>query len=98
MTADEDLQAGQGLFGITTAAELVGLDAQSLRLYEKRGLLEPGRTPGGTRRYSTDDVARLRRITALMSSGINIAGVAAILELEAVNADLRAQIEQLRTS
>jgi MerR family transcriptional regulator/heat shock protein HspR len=82
---------GRGVFGISVAAELVGLDPQSLRLYERRGLLEPDRTGGGTRRYSAHDLDRLRRIAALLAAGLNLAGIAMVLELEADNALLRSQ-------
>ena len=81
---------GRGVFGISVAAQMVGMDPQSLRLYERRGLLQPDRTPGGTRRYSTDDVARLGRIGELLEAGLNLAGVAAVLGLEADNAELAA--------
>ena len=60
--------ADRGVYGISVAAELVGLEAQSLRLYEARGLLTPDRTGGGTRRYSANDLLRLRRIADLMAS------------------------------
>ncbi|KAE8765041.1 MerR family transcriptional regulator [Georgenia thermotolerans] len=80
----------RGVFGISVAAEMVGMDPQSLRLYERRGLLQPDRTPGGTRRYSADDVARLGRIGELLEAGLNLAGVAAVLGLEADNAELAA--------
>lgn len=79
----------QGVFGISVAADMVGLDPQSLRLYERRGLLAPSRTPGGTRLYSQDDVARLRRIAELLEQGVNLAGIAKILELQDDNARLR---------
>src|SRR5512132_1228236 len=69
----------RGGYGIAVAAELVGMDPQSLRLYERRGLLEPARTDGGTRRYSSDDVDRLRRITELLAAGLNLAGIARVL-------------------
>ena len=82
-----------GVYGISVAAELVGLDPQSLRLYERRGLLEPDRTPGGTRRYSPDDLDRLSRIGELLDDGLNLAGVAAVLDLEADNARLRAELD-----
>lgn len=78
----------QGLFGISVAAELVGMAPQSLRMYEDRGLLEPSRTEGGTRRYSYDDLDRLRRINELLAAGLNLAGVAMVLDLEEQNADL----------
>lgn len=81
--------ADHGVYGITTAAELSGAPSQSLRLWERHGLLAPARTDGGTRRYSADDVDRIRRITALVATGVNIAGIARILELEDDNAALR---------
>ena len=72
-----------GVFGISVAAAMVGTAPQNLRLYERRGLLEPDRTPGGTRLYSHDDVDRLRRIVSLLNDdGLNLAGVAMVLELE----------------
>jgi MerR family transcriptional regulator, heat shock protein HspR len=82
---------GRGVYGISVAAELVGMGAQTLRLYETRGLLEPSRSDGGTRRYSEDDLTRLRRIGQLVEDGLNLAGVAAVLGLEAENALLRAE-------
>ena len=81
----------QGVYGISTAAELVGMGVQNLRLYEARGLLEPDRTEGGTRRYSADDLARLRRISDLLGAGLNLAGIAMVLDLEAENTALRAR-------
>jgi MerR family transcriptional regulator, heat shock protein HspR len=84
----------RGVYGISVAAELVGLGEHTLRLYERKGLLEPHRTPAGTRRYSDDDLARLRRIAELLAGGLNLAGVALVLELEADNARLRADLEQ----
>lgn len=81
----------RGVFGMSVAAELVGLDAQSLRLYERRGLVRPDRTPGGTRRYSPDDLERLRRIKDLLAAGLNLAGIAMVIDLEADNDLLRAQ-------
>ena len=88
------LDPAQGVFGISVAAELVGLDPQSLRLYERRGLLEPARTDGGTRRYSADDLDRLRRISELLDAGLNLAGIALVLDLEADNARLRAERDE----
>ena len=79
----------RGLYGITTAAELAGLGAQMLRAYEARGLLTPDRTDGGTRRYSTNDVDRLRRIRDLLDAGLNLAGIAMVLDLQDENTDLR---------
>jgi len=87
-----------GVYGITVAAELTGMSVQALRLYERKGLLEPTRTGGGTRRYSDTDIARLRRIGQLINDGINLTGIARILGLEADNAGLRTRNADLRTS
>src|SRR6476620_589638 len=81
----------RGVYGVSIAAELVGMGAQNLRLYEARGLLEPARTEGGTRRYSADDLDRLRRISDLLGAGLNLAGIAMVLALEAENTALRAR-------
>lgn len=83
----------RGVYGISVAAELTGLGVQTLRLYERRGLLSPDRTDGGTRLYSSDDLDRLRRITDLLESGLNLAGIALVLQLEEENAALRAQLD-----
>ena len=85
-----------GVFGISVAAELVGTGVQNLRAYERAGLLEPRRTPGGTRLYSPDDIERLRRIATLLDAGLNLSGVAMVLDLELENALLRAQIADNR--
>jgi DNA-binding transcriptional MerR regulator len=87
-----------GVYGISVAAELSGVAVQSLRLYERYGLLRPARSDGGTRRYSADDLARLRRISELVDSGVNLAGVARILSLEDDNATLSATNTDLRSS
>jgi MerR family transcriptional regulator, heat shock protein HspR len=87
-----------GVYSISVAAELSGIAVQSLRLYERFGLLTPGRSDGGTRRYSSDDLARLRRITALADAGINLAGIARILDLEDDNATLSETNTDLRSS
>jgi DNA-binding transcriptional MerR regulator len=91
--ASAEQDPARGVFGISVAAELVGMGSQNLRLYERRGLLEPDRTEGGTRRYSHDDLERLRRIGVLLDQGLNIAGVALVLRLEDDNADLRAELD-----
>ncbi len=84
----------RGVYGISVAAELVGTGVQNLRVYESRGLVEPARTAGGTRRYSENDVARLRRITELLGEGLNLAGVALVLELERDVARLRRRLAE----
>ena len=83
--------ANQGVYGISVAAELSGIPVQSLRLYERHGLLTPIRSDGGTRRYSADDLARLRRISELVSAGVNLGGIGRILDLEDDNAELLAE-------
>ena len=87
-----------GVYGISVAAELSGVAVQSLRLYERYGLLRPARSEGGTRRYSADDLARLQRISALLDAGINLAGIARILSLEDDNAALSAANTDLRST
>lgn len=88
-----DIDPARGVYGISVAADLVGMDPQSLRLYERRGLVEPARTDGGTRRYSGNDLIRLERIGELLTAGLNLAGIAVVLELERDNARLRAELE-----
>jgi MerR family transcriptional regulator/heat shock protein HspR len=84
--------ADAGVYGISVAADLVGMGMQTLRLYETRGLLQPTRTDGGTRRYSANDLDRLRHIGDLLEAGLNIAGIVMVLDLEAENARLRSVV------
>jgi len=84
---------GRGVYSISVAAELVGMGSQTLRLYERRGLLEPARSVGGTRRYSSDDLQRLRRIAHLVDTGLNLTGVAMVLDLQDTNIRLQADID-----
>jgi MerR family transcriptional regulator/heat shock protein HspR len=79
----------RGVYGISVAAELSGAPVQSIRLWERRGLLTPARTEGGTRRFSAEDLTRIGRITALVADGVNIAGIHRILDLEDANTALR---------
>ncbi len=85
----------RGVYGIAVAAEMAGIGEQALRLYERRGLLTPDRTAGGTRRYSVDDVTLLRRVAQLLSEGLNLAGARRVLELEEINRRLEAKIARL---
>jgi MerR family transcriptional regulator/heat shock protein HspR len=96
--ADGPPSPGRGVYGISVAAELSGVSVQSLRLYERHGLLSPDRSDGGTRRYSADDLARLRRISALVDAGVNLAGIARILSLEDDNVSLSASNTDLRST
>ena len=84
------------VFAISVAADMVAMEIQNLRVYERRGLVAPGRTAGGTRRYSTDDVDRLRRIRDLLAAGLNLAGVARVMALEDEVALLREENAGLR--
>jgi MerR family transcriptional regulator/heat shock protein HspR len=79
------------LYAISVAAELSGTAIQNLRVYERRGLVSPDRTAGGTRRYSEADVERLVRIRDLLDAGLNLAGIDRVLELEDEVARLRAR-------
>ncbi|SEQ28521.1 MerR family transcriptional regulator [Microlunatus flavus] len=90
----DDADPARGVFGISVASDLVGTGVQNLRAYERAGLLTPDRTSGGTRLYSPDDVARLRRIQRLLADGLNLAGVARVLDLEDDNTDLREQLDR----
>lgn len=85
----------RALYVISVAAELAGVHPQTLRIYERKGLLDPARTAGGSRRYSDEDIARLERIQELTNEGLNLAGVRRVLELEAELARLRAELDQL---
>lgn len=93
MASDSD--PARGVYGISVMAELVGTGVQNLRAYERRGLVKPVRTAGGTRRYSEQDLVRLRRITTLLTAGLNLAGVERVLALEDDNVRLRAELDAL---
>jgi MerR family transcriptional regulator/heat shock protein HspR len=90
-------RSARGVYGISVASELTGIDPQTLRLYDRRGLLAPARSDGGTRRYSDDDLDRLQRIGELVGEGINIAGIAQILHLEHRNTELESDNSQLKS-
>jgi len=84
------------VYVISVAAELAGMHPQTLRIYERRGLVQPARTQGGNRRYSDVDIDRLRRIAELASEGMNLEGIRRVMALEAEVDRLRAEVEQLR--
>jgi MerR family transcriptional regulator, heat shock protein HspR len=88
--------ASRAVYVISVAAELAGVHPQTLRFYERRGLVDPSRTGGGNRRYSQLDIERLRHIGALTSSGLNLEGVRHVLELEAEVQRLTAELERVR--
>ncbi|GAA4541416.1 heat shock protein transcriptional repressor HspR [Pseudonocardia xishanensis] len=84
------------VFVISIAAELSGLHAQTLRSYDRLGLVSPGRSPGGGRRYSARDIALLREVQRLsQEEGVNLAGVKRIIELEQLVDDLKERVAQL---
>ncbi len=86
----------EAVYIISVAAELVGMHPQTLRVYERRGLVDPYRTPGGTRRYSQEDLNRLLLIQELSSAGVNLEGIKRIIRLQSENARLRNQVARLR--
>ena len=86
----------EAVFAISVAARMASMEIQNLRVYERRGLVDPDRTAGGTRLYREADVARLVRIGELLAEGLNLAGIARVLELEHTVARLRADNARLR--
>ncbi|MGV9408356.1 heat shock protein transcriptional repressor HspR [Nocardia sp. NPDC003693] len=87
--------AERAVYAISVAAELAGIGIQTLRLYERHGLITPTRSDGGTRRYSGHDLHRLQRVTDLAGQGVNLAGIARILDLQDENAALAQELDQL---
>ena len=96
MMAKGDGYRSRGVYVISVAAELAGVHPQTLRIYERKGLLDPARTTGGSRRYSEADIHVLQRIQDLTNQGLNLAGVQRVLELEAELARCRAELDELR--
>lgn len=88
----------QAVYVISVAAELAGVHPQTLRIYERKGLVNPARTGGGSRRYSDADIEQLRRIQGLTTAGLNLFGVQRVLELEAENSGLRAELDKVRSA
>lgn len=88
----------RAVYVISVAAELAGVHAQTLRIYERKGLVEPARTPGGSRRYSEIDIALLRRIQELTNEGLNLAGVKRVLALEHRVAQLELEMRELQAA
>jgi MerR family transcriptional regulator/heat shock protein HspR len=84
------------VYVISVAAELAGMHPQTLRIYERRGLVQPARTQGGNRRYSDIDIDRLRRISELAAEGMNLEGIRRVMHLEAENERLRAEVIELK--
>jgi MerR family transcriptional regulator/heat shock protein HspR len=86
----------RGLFSLSVAAELAGLHPQTLRIYEREGLLDPARSAGGTRQYSRRDIGRLQDICALTADGLNLAGIRRVLQLQEETRQLQAELARLR--
>jgi MerR family transcriptional regulator, heat shock protein HspR len=86
----------RAVYVISVAAELAGVHPQTLRIYERKGLVDPARTAGGSRRYSDADIEALRRIQELTNEGLNLAGVQRVLALEAEVARLRRELDHVR--
>ena len=93
---DRELDAEAGLYVISVAAELSGLHPQTLRQYDRLGLVSPSRTSGRNRRYSLRDIASLRMVQRLVGEGINHVGVKRIIELEAAMANMAIEVAKLR--
>src|ERR1700735_281067 len=91
-----EIRMTRAVYVISVAAELAGVHPQTLRIYERKGLLDPARTVGGSRRYSERDIDQLRRIQDLTTAGCNLEGVRRVLELEAEVASLRAELAEAR--
>lgn len=91
-----ELGGDRALFSISVAAEVTGVNPQMLRVYEQKGLLEPHRTEGGTRRYSGEELERVGEITTLLAAGLNLAGVEHVFRLQAENIRLRREVDRLR--
>lgn len=85
------------VYVISVAAELAGMHPQTLRIYERRGLVQPARTQGGNRRYSDVDIERLRRISELAAEGMNLEGIRRVMSLELEVSRLRAENDELRS-
>ena len=95
-TEDDATDPSQGVYGISVVSDLLGTGVQNLRAYERAGLVRPDRTPGGTRLYSPDDVARLRRVQRLLVDGLNLTGIGRVMDLEDDLADARQELADLR--
>ena len=86
----------RAVYVISVAAELAGVHPQTLRIYERKGLVDPARTVGGSRRYSERDIERLHRIQDLTAAGLNLEGVRRVIQLEDENERLRHQLAEAR--
>jgi MerR family transcriptional regulator, heat shock protein HspR len=93
---ERERDVNRAVYVISVAAELTGMHPQTLRIYERKGLLDPSRTSGGSRRFSESDLAQLRHIQQLTATGLNLEGVRRVLELEAEVRALEAELNQVK--
>src|SRR6266513_1192399 len=89
-------EPSRAVYVISVAAELAGVHPQTLRIYERKGLVDPARTEGGSRRYSDAEINQLRRIQELTTEGLNLAGVKRVLELEAMVERMEREVDEVR--
>ena len=92
----DEIDENTPILSIAAAAELAGMHPQTLRQYDRIGLVEPGRTAGNTRRYSLRHVQQLREVQAMSAEGVSLEGIRRVLSLEDENAELRAEIRRLQ--
>ncbi len=97
MSTPLDDRDRRAVYVISVAAELAGVHPQTLRIYERKGLLDPARTAGGSRRYSERDIARLQRIQQLTAAGLNLEGVKRVMDLEDEVRRLHGEVDRLHT-
>jgi MerR family transcriptional regulator/heat shock protein HspR len=96
MAFDRTETSARAVYVISVAAELAGVHPQTLRIYERKGLVDPARTGGGSRRYSERDIERLRRIQDLTNAGLNLEGVRRVIQLEDEVLRLRRELARTR--
>ena len=97
MTTENQIPEDEGIYVISVASQLSGLHPQTLRQYDRLGLVSPNRTVGKNRRYSLLDIVKLRNVQRLVGEGINLAGIARIMELEEAVANMAIEVAKLRT-
>ncbi|HZU92660.1 MAG TPA: MerR family transcriptional regulator, partial [Microbacterium sp.] len=98
MAERQGMDADTPVFAIAVAAELAGMHPQTLRQYDRIGLVVPGRTTGGSRRYSTRNIEQLREVAQLSSEGMSLPAIARLLDLEDENRMLRRQVSSLEAA
>ena len=97
MSNQDQIPEDEGIYVISVASQLSGLHPQTLRQYDRLGLVSPNRTVGKNRRYSLLDIVKLRNVQRLVGEGINLAGIARIMELEQAVANMALEVAKLRT-